>query len=247
MITALKSSRAVGLIALFTITLLHLPLTAEANDDKTNPYYQTVVPSRDGIGKVYMGREISHVMGHLGAGWLERPTREREERTDLLLQNMDLKNTDHVVDLGAGTGYFSFPIARQLKAGKVLAVDIEPQMLNRIEQRKTADGVDNIDTVLGSETHPNIQPVSVDVVLLVDAYHEFSHPREIMDAVVTGLKSGGRVILVEYRGEDRTVPIKRLHKMTQRQAKKEMGAVGLQWLRTDSYLPQQHVMIFTKP
>ncbi|MEH6593261.1 MAG: class I SAM-dependent methyltransferase [Halioglobus sp.] len=239
--------RAAGLITLLTLTLLDLPLIAEADERQDNAYYQIVSPSPDGIGKVYMGREISHVMGHLGADWLERPAREREERTDLILQNMDLKKTDHVVDLGAGTGYFSFPMARQLTAGKVLAVDIEPQMLKRIEQRKAADGVDNIDTVLASETDPNIPISIVDVVLLVDAYHEFSHPREVMDAVVKGLKQGGRVILVEYRGEDRKVPIKHLHKMTQQQAKKEMRAVGLQWLRTDHYLPQQHVMIFTKP
>lgn len=242
-----SASPAVWLALVLTLSSVHFSLPVGASEDDGKPYYQTVSPSRDGIGKVYMGREISHVMGHLGAGWLERPAREREERTDLLLQNMDLKNTDHLADLGAGTGYFSFPIARQLSAGKVLAVDIAPEMLRRIEQRKKADKVDNIDTVLASETHPNIPSASVDVVLLVDAYHEFSHPREVMAGVVKGLKPGGRVILVEYRGEDRTVPIKRLHKMTQQQAKKEMGAVGLQWLRTDSYLPQQHVMIFTKP
>jgi ubiquinone/menaquinone biosynthesis C-methylase UbiE len=185
-----------------------------------------------------MGREISHVMGHLGAGWLERPTREREERTDLLLKKMSLKTTDHVADLGAGTGYFSFPIARKVTSGKVLAVDIAPEMLNLIEQRKKVDGVENIDTVLASETNPNIPSASVDVVLLVDAYHEFSYPREVMGAVVKSLKPGGRVVLVEYRGEDRTVSIKRLHKMTQQQALKEMKAIGLQWLRTDQYLPQ---------
>lgn len=247
MTTVYSSSFAARLIALLTLTLLPLPLTAEADGDKSNPYYQTVSPSRDGIGKVYMGREISHVMGHLGAGWLERPTREREERTDLLLQNMALKKTDHVADLGAGTGYFSFPIARKVTAGRVLAVDIEPEMLRLIEQRKTTDGIDNIETVLATETDPNLPTASVDIVLIVDAYHEFSYPREVMDAVVKGLRPGGRVVLVEYRGEDSTVAIKPLHKMTQPQVKKEMGAVGMQWLRTDDYLPQQHVMIFIKP
>jgi precorrin-6B methylase 2 len=235
------------IIALITLALVLAPAQTQADSDTTGAYYQTGPASRDGIGKFYMGREISHVMGHLGAGWLERPTREREERTDLLLQKLSLNATDHVADLGAGTGYFSFPIARQVTAGKVLAVDIEPEMLRLIEQRKSDNKVENIDTVLATETNPNIPATSVDVVLLVDAYHEFSHPREMMDAVVKGLKPGGRVVLVEYRGEDRTVPIKRLHKMTQQQAKKEMNAVGLQWLNTDQYLPQQHVMIFTKP
>lgn len=231
---------------LITLTLVLAPTQTQADINNNEPYYQIGEPSRDGIGKFYMGREISHVMGHLGAGWLERPKREREERTDLLLQNLSLKATDYVVDLGAGTGYFSFPMALQLTAGKVLAVDIAPEMLKLIEQRKSADGVENIDVILASERSPNIPDASVDVVLLVDAYHEFSYPREVMVGVVKGLKQGGRVILVEYRGEDSGVPIKRLHKMTQLQAKKEMSAVGLKWLRTDDYLPQQHVMVFTK-
>jgi SAM-dependent methyltransferase len=235
--------RASAAVVALTLALLNPPVSATTDEG----HYQMVTPSRDGTGKLYMGREISHVMGHLGAGWLERPSREREERTDLLIQNMGLKDTDSVVDLGAGTGYFSFPIAQQLSAGKVLAIDIEPEMLKRIEQRKTVSGIQNIETVLASKTNPNIPADSVDVVLLVDAYHEFSHPREVMAAVSRGLKPGGRVILVEYRGEDRKVPIKRLHKMTQQQAKKELNAVGLRWQRTDQYLPQQHVMVFTKP
>lgn len=232
---------------IMTLALVFVPAQTQADSHNTESYYELGTASRDGIGKFYMGREISHVMGHLGADWLERPTREQEERTDLLLQKLSINTTDDVADLGAGTGYFSFPIARQVPAGRVLAVDIEPEMLRLIEQRKLADGIENIDTILASETDPNIPAASVDVVLLVDAYHEFSHPREVMGAVVKGLRPGGRVVLVEYRGEDRTVPIKRLHKMTQQQAKKEMSAVGLQWQRTDRYLPQQHVMIFTKP
>jgi SAM-dependent methyltransferase len=231
---------------LMTLALFLAPTQIQADIKNNEPYYQIREASRDGIGKFYMGREISQVMGHLGAGWLERPKREREERTDLLLKQLSLKATDYVVDLGAGTGYFSFPIALQLTAGKVLAVDIEPEMLRLIEQRKSAEGIENIDTILASERSPNIPNASVDVVLLVDAYHEFSHPREVMAGVVKGLKPGARVVLVEYRGEDNRVPIKRLHKMTQQQAKKEMSAVGLQWLRTDDYLPQQHVMIFSK-
>jgi SAM-dependent methyltransferase len=231
---------------LITLALFLAPTQILGNTKNNESYYQIGDASRDGIGKFYMGREISQVMGHLGAGWLERPKREREERTDLLLKHLSLKATDYVVDLGAGTGYFSFPIAVHLTAGKVLAVDIEPEMLRLIEQRKSDEGIENIDTILASELSPNIPNASVDVVLLVDAYHEFSHPREVMAGVVKGLKPGGRVVLVEYRGEDNRVPIKRLHKMTQQQAKKEMSVVGLQWLRTDDYLPQQHVMIFSK-
>jgi len=227
-------------------TLAVVPTQTQAVTYNEQSHYQVREATRDGIGKFYMGREISHVMGHLGAGWLERPKREREERTDLLLQKLSLKATDYVADLGAGTGYFSFPIASRLTVGKVLAVDIEPKMLALIEQRKLVDEVQNIDTVLASEQSPNLPNASVDVVLLVDAYHEFSYPYEVMAGVVKALRPSGRVVLVEYRGEDDNVPIKRLHKMTQQQVKREMSAVGLKWSRTEDYLPQQHVMIFTK-
>jgi FkbM family methyltransferase len=233
--------------ALISLTLMLAAAPIQADTHNTEAYYQTGPANRDGTGKVYMGREISHVMGHLGADWLERSTREQEERTDLLIKNMNLKPADVVVDLGAGTGYFSFPMARQLTQGKVLAVDIQPEMLKLIQQRKQRLNIDNIQTLLATETQANIPIESADVVLLVDAYHEFSYPREVMESVVKGLKSGGRVVLVEYRGEDRNVPIKRLHKMSQKQAKKEMRAVGLVWQKPDNYLPQQHVMIFTKP
>jgi len=232
---------------LITMALMLSPAVILADGHSTESHYQAGPASQDGIGKFYMGREISHIMGHLGAGWLERSTREQEERTDLLVENMNLKPTDVVVDLGAGTGYFSFPMARRLTRGKLLAVDIQPEMLTLIQQGKEQLNIDNIQTILATETQANIPIGSADVVLLVDAYHEFSHPWEVMESVVKGLKSGGRIVLVEYRGEDRNVPIKRLHKMTQKQAKKEMQAVGLVWQQTDNYLPQQHVMIFVKP
>ncbi len=209
--------------------------------------YETVPPSRDGIGKVYMGREISHVMGHLGAAWLERPEREREERTDLLIENLPLEADDVVADIGAGTGYFSFPIASRVPAGKVYAVDIQQEMLDIIEQRKAETGVGNVDTILGTETDPELPADAVDLVLVVDAYHEFSHPREMGEAIANALKPGGRLVLIEYRGEDPRVPIKPLHKMTVAQARKEMSAVGLEWERNADFLPQQHFLVFRKP
>jgi ubiquinone/menaquinone biosynthesis C-methylase UbiE len=226
--------------------LLFICIEPLADSLSDSLYYQQEAAGRDGIGKYYMGREISYVMGHLGSGWLERTTREQEERTDLLLENMKLRPTDIVIDLGAGTGYFSFPIARKVPDGGVIAVDIQPEMLGIIEQRKTRENIANIETLLATVSNPNIPESIADVVLLIDAYHEFSHPKEVMEGVVKGLKPNGRVVLVEYRGEDSRVLIKRLHKMTQQQAKKEMQAVGLKWLQTDTYLPQQHVMIFIK-
>lgn len=208
--------------------------------------YTQRAPSRDGIGKFYMGREISQVMGHLGADWLERPEREREERTDLLIENLPLDADAIVADIGAGTGYFSLPMAQRLPDGKVIAVDLQQEMLDIIAGRKERANVENIELVLASEVDPRLPASSVDLVLLVDAYHEFSHPREVMQSVYLALKPGGKVVLIEYRGEDRWVPIKALHKMTQAQAKKEMAAVGLEWVETKDFLPQQHFLIFSK-
>ena len=209
-------------------------------------HYTQVPPSRDGIGKVYMGREISHVMGHLAAGWLERPAREREERTDLLIDRLPLAPDDVVADIGAGTGFFSIPIARRVPDGRVLAVDIQQEMLDIIEERKRNGAPANIETVLGSITDPDLPTATVDLILLVDAYHEFSHPFEMGTAMVDALVPGGTLVLIEYRAEDPFVPIKPLHKMSEAQAVKEMQAIGLNHVRTEDILPQQHFMVFEK-
>lgn len=216
--------------------------TVAATDD----FYEYGKASRDGIGKYYMGREISHVMGHLGAAWLERPTREREERTDLLLKNLPLAPDSVVADIGSGTGYFTFPMAKQVPKGRVLAVDIQQEMLNIISARMASEGVYNIQTVLGSERSPGLEPSSVDLILLVDAYHEFAWPREMGDAMARSLKPGGRLVLIEYRAEDPSVPIKRLHKMSEKQTLREMEAVGLKLERNGKFLPQQHFMVFRR-
>ncbi len=218
-------------------------IVAEARSD----VYEQQRPSRDGIGKIYMGREISHVMGHLGAAWLERPEREREERTDLLVANLPLTPDAVVADIGAGTGYFSFPVAAEVPDGRVLAVDIQPEMLAIVEARKAQLGITNVQPVLGTITSPNLPANTVDLAFIVDAYHEFSHPLEMGRGIVEALKPGGQLVLIEYRGEDPSVPIKRLHKMTQAQARREMQALGLEWVRTEDFLPQQHFMVFAKP
>jgi len=209
-------------------------------------YQQRVLHSPDGIGKFYMGREIAQVMGHTGAIWLERPSRAVEEKPNQVVNALDLKPTDVVADIGAGTGYFSFRLASLVPKGKVLAVDIQPEMLDIINFIKKERNITNVKSVLGSITDPNLSALSIDLALIVDAYHEFSYPRETMEAIVRALKPGGRVVLVEYRGENPFIPIKALHKMTQKQVRKEMQAVGLQWLETKNFLPQQHLMVFKK-
>lgn len=204
-------------------------------------------PSRDGIGKVYLGREISQVMGHRGAGWLERSTRVREERTDLLIDALPLEADDVIADIGAGTGFFSFPMARRVPEGRVLAVDIQPEMLRIIEARRARGDGDNVETVQGSITDPGLPEGEVDLILLVDAYHEFSHPAEMGRAMADALAPDGRLVLIEYRAEDPSVMIKSLHKMSEAQARLEMEALGLQWERTETFLPQQHFMVFRRP
>ena len=219
----------------------------KANVDLTNSHYTTGLPSRDGIGKFYMGREISHVMGHLGAGWLERPERERQERTDLLIAGLILSDDFVVADIGAGTGFFTFPIAQRVPQGRVFAVDIQPEMLARIARRKVLEKVVNVETVLGEKEDPKLPNNQIDLAFIVDAYHEFSFPREMGERLKESLRPGGQLVLVEYRAEDPRVPIKRLHKMSEVQVKQEMAAIGLDWVRTDSYLPQQHVLVFQRP
>ncbi len=199
-----------------------------------------------GIGKFYMEREISFVMGHQAADWLNRPGRIEEERPDEVVTNMGL-NSDHVVaDIGAGSGYFSFRIAKLVPDGNVMAVDIQPEMLQLIEAQKRQDGVTNIQGVLGAIDDPNLPVNSIDAAIMVDAYHEFSHPFEMIRGVYEALRPGGRIFLLEYRGEDASVPIRPLHKMTEEQVVKEMSVFGLEWTDTLDFLPWQHMMIFTK-
>lgn len=201
-------------------------------------------PSRDGIGKFYLGREIAQVMGHLGAGWLERSTRQFEEQPQRLIKHLNLPPTAVVADIGAGTGYFSFRISPLVPQGRVVAVDVQPEMVEILTELTQQNQASNIEPHLGTETDPHLAPNSIDLALLVDAYHEFEYPREMMQAIARSLKPTGRVMLVEYRGENPLVPIKALHKMTQRQVKREMAAAGLEWLQTENFLPQQHVLIF---
>lgn len=235
-------------IALRMITALALMFSSHSAIADAGPdHYEYGTPSRDGIGKFYMGREISHVMGHLGASWLERSSRQREERTDRLLKRLPLQADDVVADIGAGTGYFTFPLAARVPEGRVIAVDIQREMLDIIASRMISNGVENVELVLGSERSPNLPPAAVDLILLVDAYHEFSWPREMALAMAAALKPEGLLVLVEYRAEDPSVPIKRLHKMSVRQARKEMLEVGLVLERNETFLPQQHFMVFTKP
>lgn len=200
----------------------------------------------DGIGKVYLGREIAHVMGYEGANWLERYRRDGEEQPQKVINDLNLKSTDVVADIGAGTGYFSFRIAPRVPKGKVLAVDVQPEMIEILTTLKAKNHLSNVEPILSSTMDVNLPAESVDVALMVDAYHEFEYPQEVMTSIVKALKPKGRAVLVEYRAENPLILIKGLHKMTQTQVQKEMEAVGLTYLETKNDLPQQHLMIFEK-
>ena len=245
MVYSVTSTVKRGVIALGSAALsliITLPTLAAENPG----YIEDQSRRTTGIGKFYMGREISFVMGHQAAGWLNRPGRIQEEMPDGVVANMKLEPTHVVADIGAGSGYFSFRIARLVPEGKVLAVDIQQEMLDIVEATKAKEGVTNIEGVKGEIDNPNLPMNSIDAVIMVDAYHEFSHPFEMINGIYNALRPGGRIFLLEYRGEDASVPIRPLHKMTQEQVIKEMGVFGLEWTETLDFLPWQHMMVFTK-
>src|SRR3954469_10113265 len=218
---------------------------ARAAEAVSSPY-ATGPKTRDGLGKYYFGREIAHFMTHEGAPWLERPERDREERPDLVMAALALKPGDVVADIGCGTGYFSWRMAKAVgPKGIVYGEEIQQEMLDKLAVQMKERGVNNVVGVLGTLDDPKL-PQPVDLVIMVDVYHELSQPAEMMAAICRSLKPGGRMVFVEYRGEDPEVLIKPLHKMTEAQVKKEMTAQPLEYVTTVRTLPRQHVIIFRK-
>lgn len=209
--------------------------------------YSLFPASADGIGKRYMGREISAVMGWQGVAWLEREDREREERTDLLLPMLEIKSGMAVADVGAGSGYFARRLAARVGlGGAVYAVDVQPEMVHMLEALARQPGLGQIKPVQGSATSVKLAAASIDLALMVDVYHELGFPHEVLTSIVQALKPGGRVVFVEYRAEDASVPIKPLHKMSEAQIKTEAARHPLTWERTLGGLPWQHVVVFRK-
>jgi ubiquinone/menaquinone biosynthesis C-methylase UbiE len=217
----------------------------KVNADTRYEYRQQHDPN--GIGKFYLGREIAHVMGHQAADWLERPEREDEEKPDLLLKALKLKPGDAVADIGAGTGYYSWRMAKAVgESGLVYAVDIQLEMLELLAKKMAERKITNVKGVLGTITDPKLKSNSLDLVLMVDVYHEFDHPYEMLQAICQALKPDGRVVFVEFRAEDPKVPIKEVHKMSEAQVRKEMSVQAVEWGETIETLPWQHIIIFKK-
>lgn len=207
--------------------------------------YQQFPPTAEGTGKVYMGREIPHVMGYQGAAWLERENREKEERTDLLIQSLNLKAGMTIADIGAGTGYLSRKMAsRVTNTGTVFAADVQPEMIGKL--KAASKQFTNIKPILSKVDDIQLPANSVDLAIMVDVYHELAYPYEVIQSILKTLKPNGQLVLVEYRAEDDNVPIKATHKMTEAQIKAEMRIHPLTWQKTIRTLPWQHVVIFTK-
>ncbi|HMD83665.1 MAG TPA: methyltransferase domain-containing protein [Terriglobia bacterium] len=208
-------------------------------------YEVRAVHDPNGTGRFYMGREIAQVMGADGMAWLDRPQREGEEHPEVVIDAMELRGGEVVADLGAGSGYFTFRLAAKVgKTGKVLAVEIQDEMIETLRQRAATLGFTNVEEVKGSETDPKLPAGGVNRVLMVDVYHELAYPFEVMTKVREALKPGGQVVFVEYRKEDPLIPIKEVHKMSAEQLAKEMKAVGLAQVRTVESLPSQHIVVF---
>jgi len=203
----------------------------------------------NGIGKFYMGREIAHVMGFIAADWLERPEREDEEKLSTLVSSLGLKPGMIVADVGAGSGVISLMIAERVgPEGRVLCVDVQQKMLDLITKKIREGGIENVQTILGTPKSPGLKPGTVDLILMVDVYHEFEFPYEMLRGLSAALKPGGRIAFVEYRKEDPEVLIKLVHKMTEEQVKREalLPEHGLAYVETIDKLPRQHLILFEK-
>ncbi|MGO8785875.1 MAG: class I SAM-dependent methyltransferase [Terriglobia bacterium] len=220
----------------------------QASSAQAQSHYEArAIHDPNGTGRFYMGREIAQVMGPSGMAWLDRPEREDQEQPQVVIQAMGIRGGAVVADLGAGSGYFTVRLAAKVgDTGKVLAVDIQDEMLESLRRRATAMGVTNVEEVKGSETDPHLPANTVSLVLMVDVYHELAYPYEVMMNVREALKPGGRVVFVEYRKEDPRVMIKEVHKMSVEQLTKEMTVVGMARVRTVESLPSQHIVIFEK-
>ncbi len=194
-----------------------------------------------------MGREIAATMSYHGADWLVRDERNAEENTDLLLGQLGLRKGQVACDLGAGNGYHTLRMAKKVgPTGKVLAIDIQPEMLGLLKTRAAQQGVTNVETVLSEPDDPKLGSSRCDLILLVDVYHELSDPAVMLEKMKAALKPGGRIALVEFRAEDPSVPIKPLHKMSKAQMIKEFASAELRPVEVFDGLPWQHLVFFAR-
>lgn len=202
--------------------------------------------SSDGIGKFYFGREIARVMGAAGSDWLERDQRPSEENTQLAIEKMNIAPGDVLADIGAGTGYYSFKLAKKVPQGKVYAVDIQDEMIAHLQNKKAALHNRNVEIIKGDTLSPNLPENVLDFAIMVDVYHELEYPHEMLQSLKKSLKKTGRILLMEYKGEDPEIRIKPLHKSTVKQLNKEFAANGFRLLYHYDGLPIQHLLMYER-
>lgn len=202
----------------------------------------------DGIQKRYCGRQIAKIMGWEGAEWLDRPERKAEEGLDQLIDQLQLKPGMKIGDIGAGTGRLSVLMAGRVQPeGQIWAVDVQPEMVSYLQTRASKLGKHQLIVGLSSATNPNLPAATLDLAIMVDVYHELEFPREFLQNLMKSVKPGGQIVFVEYRANDKTVPIKPVHTMSVDQVKREAQDIGLHFERADSSLPWQHVVFFRIP
>lgn len=202
--------------------------------------------SAGGTGKFYLGREIARVMGSSNLPWLDRNSRPQEEHTQLAIDKIELPPTAVIADIGAGTGYYTFKLAPKVPKGKVYAVEIQDEMIAAINNRKKQLNNTNVEVVKGSSTSPNLPANSIDLVVMVDVYHELEYPVEMLQSIKKSLKKDGKILLIEYKGEDPAVAIRPLHKTTVAQLNKELGANGFTLEYDGEFMPIQHFLLYKK-
>ncbi len=228
---------------LLSICLLMAVQITVAQEQST---YTFKKPSANGTGKVYMGREIAHVMSFEGVEWLERNSRIQEENTNLALVSLPLKNNSIVADIGAGSGFYTFRVAQRIPKGKIYAVEIQDEAITFLKKKASDDRYANVAVIKGNEQSPNLPANSLDLAFMVDVYHELQYPAAYLNALKKALKPNGQLLLLEYKAEDPAVAIKPEHKMSVTQVKKELSANGFKLIKNGTFLPLQHFLLFKK-
>ncbi|PQO30986.1 class I SAM-dependent methyltransferase [Bremerella cremea] len=224
-----------SILALLLVNLL--PIVSMAQEG---------VVVRNGL-PFYKGREIAQTMHYRGAPWLIRESRQREEDCQKMLENLGVKPGMTICDMGCGNGFYSLQLAKMVgNEGKILAVDIQSEMLRLLKARAEEQGIENIELVLGDIDDPKLPEGKVDLIMCVDVYHEFSHPEEMLAGMRKSLKPDGMIVMLEFRMEDPKVPIKTLHKMSKKQILREYKLNGFQLAKEFDGLPWQHMMFFEK-
>lgn len=208
--------------------------------------YTYKTPGRGGIGKVYLGREIAGIISPAGGAWLERESREEQDKASVAVANMSLRPNSVVADIGAGVGYYTFRVAPKVPNGKVYAIDVQEEFVAALKKRAAARGLTNVKVVKGGSQRINLPENLLDLAFMVDVYHELEYPQEMLQDIYRALKPEGELLLLEYRAEDPDVQVKELHKMSVEQITKELGANGFELHRQEDFLPRQHFLVFRK-